>query len=118
MAAFETRFLQGKTTPMSRLARLADLQGRVRRSAFQDIQRREIGEVLDKFACRIEAQVKLFDNIETKSSSPVEKAISVLKLFTGLAIAALNDLYPTVINAINIITITATANTHQLIFIL
>jgi hypothetical protein len=82
-AAFETRFLQGKTTPMSRLVRLAELQGRVRRSAFQDIQRREIGEILDKFACRIEAQVKLFDNIETKSSTPVEKAISVLKLFTG-----------------------------------
>jgi hypothetical protein len=82
-AAFETRFLQGKTTPMSRLARLADLQGRVRRSAFQDIQRREIGEVLDKFACRIEAQVKLFDNIESKSPTPVEKAVSVLKLFTS-----------------------------------
>ncbi|HVT25912.1 MAG TPA: hypothetical protein VHD95_14900 [Rhizomicrobium sp.] len=82
-AAFETRFLQGKTTPMSRLARLAELQGRVRRSTFQDIQRREICDILDKFACRIEAQIKLFDNIESKSSSPVEKAISVLKLFTG-----------------------------------
>jgi hypothetical protein len=82
-AAFETRFLQAKTTPVSRLARLAELQGRVRRSTFQDIQRREIGEILDKFACRIEAQVKLFDSIETKSATPVEKAISVLKLFTG-----------------------------------
>lgn len=82
-AAFETRFLHGKTTPMSRLARLAELQGRVRRSAFQDIQRREIGEILDKFACRIEAQSKLFDNIEAKSPTPVEKAISVLKLFAG-----------------------------------
>jgi hypothetical protein len=55
----------------------------VRRSTFQDIQRREICDILDKFACRIEAQIKLFDNIESKSSSPVEKAISVLKLFTG-----------------------------------
>lgn len=82
-AAFETRFLQGKTTAMSRLARLAELQGRVRRSAFQDIQRREIGDLLDKFACRIEAQAKLFDSIETKSTTPVEKALSVLKLFTS-----------------------------------
>ncbi|HVZ68996.1 MAG TPA: hypothetical protein VG891_06000 [Rhizomicrobium sp.] len=80
-AAFESRFLQGKTPPISRLARLAELQGRVRRSGIQDIQRREICEILDKFACRIEAQTRLFDNIEDRSASPVEKALSVLKLF-------------------------------------
>jgi hypothetical protein len=82
-AAFETRFLQGKTTPTSRLARLAELQGRVRRCGFQDIQRREICEILDKFACRIEAQARLFDSIEAKSSSPVDKALSILKLFAS-----------------------------------
>jgi len=82
-ATFESRFLQGKTTPMSRLARLAELQGRVRRSGFQDIQRREICELFDKFACRIEAQAKLFDSIEGKSPTPVDAALSVLKLFTS-----------------------------------
>jgi len=55
----------------------------VRRSAFQDTQRREIGEVLDKLACRIEAHAKLFDNIETRSPTHVDKAIAILKLFTG-----------------------------------
>ncbi|HVP84436.1 MAG TPA: hypothetical protein VMS78_06930 [Rhizomicrobium sp.] len=82
-AAFESRFLQGKTTPLSRLARLAELQGRVRRSGFQDIQRREICEIFDKFACRIEAQAKLFESIEAKSTTQVDRALSVLKLFTS-----------------------------------
>lgn len=82
-AAFETRFLQGKTTPMSRLAKLVELQGRVRRSAFQDIQRRDIGEVLDRLACQIEAHAKLFDNIEARSPTHVDKAIAVLRLFTS-----------------------------------
>ncbi len=82
-AAFETRFLQGKTSPMSRLARLAELQGRVRRSAFQDIQRRDIGEVLDRLSCQIEAHARLFDNIDAKSPTPADKAIAILKLFTG-----------------------------------
>lgn len=82
-AAFETRFLQGKTAPTSRLARLAELQGRVRRSAFQDIQRREICEILDKFACQIEVQAKLFGSIEARSTAPVDKAIALLNLFSG-----------------------------------
>jgi hypothetical protein len=82
-AAFESYFIQGRTTPLSRLARLTELQGRVRRSAFQDIQRREIGEMFDKLACQIEAHTKLFDSIEARSTNPVEKAVSVLKLFTG-----------------------------------
>lgn len=82
-AAFETRFLQGKQPPVSRLARLAELQGRVRRSGLQDIQRREICETLDKLACRIEAQAKLFENIEHKSPTPVDIAVSILKLFSN-----------------------------------
>jgi hypothetical protein len=82
-AAFESHFVQGRTTALSRMARLAELQGRVRRSAFQDIQRREIGDVFDKLACRIEAHARLFDSIEARSPGPVEKAISVLKLFAS-----------------------------------
>ncbi len=82
-AAFETRFLQGKTTPMSRLARLADLQGRVRRSAFQDIQRREICEILDTFACQIETQAKLFETVAARSPAPVDRAQAILRLFTS-----------------------------------
>ncbi len=82
-ASFETRFLRGKTTPLSRLARLAELQGRVRRSAFQDIQRREICEALDKMACQVEVHAKLFDNIDVKSATSVDKAIAILKLFAS-----------------------------------
>ena len=43
---------------------------------------------------------------------------SVLKLFTGFAIAALIDWKLTVINAINKATVPANAKTHQAIFIL
>ena len=39
--------------------------------------------MLDKLACRLEAHAKLFDNIETRSPTHVDKAVAILKLFTG-----------------------------------
>lgn len=82
-APFETHFVNGKTPPLARLKRLADLQHRVRRSAFHEIQRREIGDILDRIACQVEGQVKLLDSIALKSSTPVEMTVTILKLFTG-----------------------------------
>jgi hypothetical protein len=82
-AQFETHFVNGKTPALSRLKRLADLQGRVRRSTFQDIQRRELADVLDRIALLVEGQSKLLDAIAMKAATPTEMAVTVLKLFTG-----------------------------------
>jgi hypothetical protein len=82
-SAFEQAFLFAKTPVMPRLQRLAELQGRVRRAGFQDLQRQEICEALDKIASEIEARAKLLDTLETKSAGHVEKAIVILRLTAG-----------------------------------
>ena len=82
-ASFESHFTTAKTPAMFRLQRLAQLQARVRRSGFQDNQRREMAELLDKLACTIEARAKIFEAIETKPGSPADKATTILKLCTA-----------------------------------
>jgi hypothetical protein len=68
---------------MARLQRLAQLQTRVRRSAFQDNQRQEMADILDKLAATLEARAKIFATIEAKPVSTVEKATTVLALCTS-----------------------------------
>ena len=82
-ATFETHFLNSKTPPLARLQRLAQLQTRVHRSSFQDTERREICDRLDKIASQVEARVRLFDSIEARPGGAVEKATTILKLCTG-----------------------------------
>lgn len=82
-AHFENHFLRSSIPPMQRLARLTELQLRVRRSAFQDIQRREIGEALDRIACQIEAHIKLFETVQSKSPEACERVNALLRLFSG-----------------------------------
>ncbi len=77
---FEHHFTHSKMPVLARLQKLASLQARVRRSGFQENQRQEMSELLDKLACVVEARAKLFESIEAKSPSHVEKAITILKL--------------------------------------
>ncbi|MBI3676418.1 MAG: hypothetical protein HY243_07340 [Proteobacteria bacterium] len=83
---FEAHLLLAKTPVLPRLQRLAELQARVRRSGFQDNQKQEIGDALDKIANEAELRGKLLESIETKPAGHVEKAIAVLRLFTGDAL--------------------------------
>ncbi len=85
-SAFENHFLAAKTPPMERMARLAELQARVRRAGFQDKEKREIADALDKMAVEIESRAKLFDSIENRVVSHVEKAIALLRLSTSGAL--------------------------------
>jgi hypothetical protein len=80
---FEFHFTQSKAPVFTRLHKLAALQARVRRSGFQDNQRQEMAELLDKLACLVESRAKLFDSIDAKSPSLVEKALTMLKLCGG-----------------------------------
>ena len=82
-ASFEGHFLNAKTPVLARLQRLAQLQARVRRSGFQENQRAELADLLDKLASDLEARAKLFEAIDAKSGSHVDKATTILRLCTG-----------------------------------
>lgn len=84
--SFETHFLFGKIPVLQRLQRLAELQARVRRSGFQENQRQEIADALDRIATEAEARSKLLGGIDANAASHVDKAITVLKLFASGAL--------------------------------
>ena len=81
-AAFENYFQNPKVPLMQRLQRLAQLQARVRRSGFIDVTREEIAVKMDALAVQMEARGKLFDSIEARTTNPVDKAQTLLKLAT------------------------------------
>lgn len=81
--SFETHFLFAKTPLLQRLQRLTELQARVRRSGFQEIQRTEISDALDKVAAEAEMRGKLLSSIDANVSNHADKAVAVLRLFTS-----------------------------------
>ena len=82
-AAFENHFRNSKLPLVQRLQRLAQLQARVRRSCFIEATRQKIAVKIDALAVHVEARGKLFESIEARSTNPVEKAQTLLKLATG-----------------------------------
>jgi hypothetical protein len=79
-AAFENHFQNPKVPLVQRLQRLAQLQTRVRRSGFVDETRDEIAARMDHLAMQMEARGKLFDSIEGRNSSAIEKTQTLLRL--------------------------------------
>jgi hypothetical protein len=82
-AAFENMFQNPRVPLMQRLQRLAHLQSRVRRSGFIDVTREAIAQRMDALAVQMEARNRLFDSIEARPTSAVDKAQTLLKLLTG-----------------------------------
>jgi hypothetical protein len=82
-AAFENFFQNSKVPALSQLQRLAQLQGRVRRASFVDVQRDEIAQKLDRLAWDVAARNRLFEGLEAKNQSSVEKVQTLLKLTTS-----------------------------------
>jgi hypothetical protein len=82
-AAFENVFHNPKVPPIQRLQRLAQLQSRVRRSGFIDVTRDEICTRIDLMASQMEARSRLFEAIQARPSSAVDKAQTLLKLMVG-----------------------------------
>jgi len=82
-AAFESYFQNPKLPLLQRLQRLAQLQTRVRRSGFIEVTREEITTKMDALAVQMEARGKLFESIEARTTNPVEKAQTLLRLATG-----------------------------------
>ncbi|MBI1329110.1 MAG: hypothetical protein GC166_04305 [Alphaproteobacteria bacterium] len=84
--AFESFFLASKLPSLERLSRLGELQTRVRRAGFQDKEKADISDLLDRLASEIETRSKLFESIESRPVSHVEKAIALLRLSTSGAL--------------------------------
>ena len=82
-ASFESFFQNPKIPLLQRLQRLTQLQGRVRRASFVDVQQEEIASRMDRLAWDVAGRAKLFENLEAKNQSPVEKAATLLKLTVG-----------------------------------
>jgi len=82
-AAFDNFFQNSKVPALSRLQRLAQLQGRVRRASFVDVQRDEIAQKLDRLAWDVAVRGKLFEGLEAKNQNAVEKVQTLLKLTTS-----------------------------------
>jgi len=82
-ASFENHFMNLKAPPLAKLQRLAQLQARARRCGFQEEQRQEIADHLDRVASLLEGRTKVLESVDAKPVSPVEKATTILKLCTG-----------------------------------
>ncbi len=85
---FESHFQSAKVPALQRLQQLAALQARVQRSGFQEKQRGEICDVLDKVAANVESKARLFESIERKSGSHIDKAVTLLRLVSANALTA------------------------------
>jgi len=77
--SFEDQLAAGHPTAQ-RLRRIAELQERVLRSGFQDVQKNQIAMALDTVAQRIEERTKFLASIEARLGSPLERAQALLKL--------------------------------------
>jgi hypothetical protein len=82
-AVFENHFQNPKIPLLQRLQRLAQLQARMRRSGFIEVTREELAAKMDLLATQMEARGKLFESIDARSTSPVDKAQTLLRLATG-----------------------------------
>jgi hypothetical protein len=82
-AAFENFFQNPKIPVLQRLQRLTQLQVRVRRASFVDVQQQEIADKMDRLACDVAGRAKLFENLLARNQSPVEKSATLLKLTMG-----------------------------------
>lgn len=78
--AFEAYFVTTQVPVMQRLRRLAELQARVRRSNFQDNQRQEFADWLDRIANEVEQRSKVLKALHDNLPGPVERALAILKL--------------------------------------
>lgn len=85
---FETHFQTSNIPVLARLQQLCALQGRVLRSGFQDNQKREICDALDKVAVNVETKMRLLESLDKKSASHIDKAITLLRLVNADAFTA------------------------------
>ena len=65
---------------LARLKCLVELQRRVLRSGFQEVQKKQLAAALDAAAMGIEERSRLLASLETRVTDPVERAQALVKL--------------------------------------
>lgn len=68
------------TGVLAKLKRATELQSRVLRSGFQELQKNQLAAALDTVAKTIEERAKLLASLETRFADPAERAQTLLKL--------------------------------------
>jgi hypothetical protein len=81
-AQFEEHFQSSKLPLVQRLQQLEALSDRTLHSSFQDNQKAEIADTLDRVAAAVESRGRLFDSIDKRNASPNEKASTLIKLLS------------------------------------
>src|SRR5258706_6666059 len=79
---FENELYPGSPT-RQRLRRLAELQERVLRSGFQEVQKNQVAAALDKGALRIDERSRFLPSIEARLANPNERMDMIFKLCTA-----------------------------------
>lgn len=82
-AAFEEFFQSSKVPITTRLQQLESLRQGIVRSGFQENQRAEIADVIDRVAAAVESRGRLFDCIEAKAATAGEKVAQLLALLNS-----------------------------------
>src|SRR5258708_36052561 len=80
-ANFEAELCAGAPVPQ-RLRRVAELQERVLRSGFQDVQKNQIAMALETVALRIEERAESLGSLEARAANNAERVQMPLKLCT------------------------------------
>src|SRR5882672_9106717 len=81
-SSFETELYAGSPT-RQRLRRVAELQERVLRAGFQEVQKNQIAAALDKVALRIDERSRFLTSIEARVANPNERMDMIFKLCTA-----------------------------------
>jgi hypothetical protein len=82
-ANFEEFFQSPKFPLIARLQMLETMRTRILRSNFQENQRAEYADMIDRVAAAVESRNRLFEMLEKKPGTPAEKASTLLKLMTA-----------------------------------
>jgi hypothetical protein len=78
-SSFEAQVCPG--APLTqRLRRICEIQERVLRSGFQDVQKNQIALALDVVAQGMETRARFLASLEAKIANPVERAQMLIKL--------------------------------------
>jgi hypothetical protein len=80
---FERHFQNPALPMMQRLQTLTALQAHVRRSGFQDNQKSEMADRLDRLAADVAARGKLFEAIAAKAGNAVNSVVKLLTLLNS-----------------------------------
>lgn len=87
-AQFEEHFQSAKLPLVQRLQQLESLRDRALHSSFQENQKADISDTLDRVAAAVESRNHLFESIDKRKASPAEKAFMLLKLLSTNTLTA------------------------------